>query len=63
MEKKPLLTYIKTPLNSRSGQNTTRFLTRELVHYFGGLGMRDKETIAIPKIVNGLGETPPVIII
>jgi len=39
------------PTEGRSGRKTVRFLTRELVHSWGGLGMIEKQSIAIPKAV------------
>ena len=41
------------PTEGRSGRKTVRFLTRELVHSWGGLGMIEKQIIAIPKVANG----------
>ena len=51
------------PSEGRSGRKTVRFLTRELVHSSGGLGMIEKPTTAIPEITNRLGLAPSVIII
>ena len=54
---------VNLPTEGRSGRKTVRFLTRELVHSWGGLGMIEKQTTAIPKITNRFGSAPPVIII
>ena len=40
------------PFEGRSGRETARFLTWELVHSLGGLGIIEKQIIAIPKVAN-----------